>query len=64
MRKVRLFRRVAKIRSGVEVAVRVRPINQWETLQQAAAETAEEVEPRPCMLIRPGKVCRFLIDLD
>ena len=58
MRKVRLFRRLAKIRSGVEVAVRVRPMNQRETLQQTAAETADDVEPRPCVLVRPGKVFR------
>ena len=38
--KMHLFRRLAKVRSGVEVAVRVRPVNQRETLQ-AAAETAE-----------------------
>ena len=63
MRKVRLFRRLAKVRSGVEVAVRVRPKNQRETLQ-AAVRTAGEEEHSPCVLVRPGKVLRTRIDLE
>ena len=46
LRKIRFFQRMAKIRPGVEVAVRVRPMNQREL----------QLGQDPCVFMRGGRV--------